>query len=364
MKYWVRVNKQSFGPVSPEQIRKITGVTEDSFVCPEGATSAPDWRRLRDVPALAQALTGPAAPTSAAPIGASDAQAGLAPIKGLDTGGKTMGRYLGMALAALTAVGGSSAIVRLWSKSASLQTRAATLQSENEALKAEVAKLSETDQTYWNRGVDALNAEKYQDAIGILQELIEKYPGSKLSTMARAMIPVAEKKIAEVDQRRAQEETEKRRVQQEAAKHQAEMDAEKRMSPQQRAIGLLIKSRDHGIYWAQMWAPCFVKAFPGDFRSESKPVVGGGTTISYVPMDIHTGTSCVFAVQSQGGDVYGVVGALGGGCVDKWKVDLGNGAIEVEPDSCSVETIGSRCTTQFMDEPDCPQKLVQAFRSN
>ena len=61
MKYWVRINNKSLGPVGPDQIREIIGSNEDSFVCPEGAASASDWRRLRDVPERAQALRGLAA---------------------------------------------------------------------------------------------------------------------------------------------------------------------------------------------------------------------------------------------------------------------------------------------------------------
>lgn len=69
MKYWIRINKESLGPVGPEQIRRISGITEDSLVFPDGATSASDWRRLRDVPELVQALRRPAAPPPPLPQG-------------------------------------------------------------------------------------------------------------------------------------------------------------------------------------------------------------------------------------------------------------------------------------------------------
>ena len=62
MKYWVRVNKESLGPVSADQIQKISGVTENALVCPEGATATSDWRKLRDVPELAQALRRASSP--------------------------------------------------------------------------------------------------------------------------------------------------------------------------------------------------------------------------------------------------------------------------------------------------------------
>lgn len=90
MKYWVRVGKESLGPVSPEQIRKVPGVTENSLVCPEGATAASDWRRLREVPELLRAFrpaqSAPPPPPPPPETGSSTPTAPLRLVKCQDCG--------------------------------------------------------------------------------------------------------------------------------------------------------------------------------------------------------------------------------------------------------------------------------------
>ncbi len=58
MRYWIRFNKSTLGPYTPEQIRRQSALTGDTLVCPEGSQDAADWRRLRDVPELVQAPQG------------------------------------------------------------------------------------------------------------------------------------------------------------------------------------------------------------------------------------------------------------------------------------------------------------------
>ena len=70
MRYWIRFKKQTVGPYTPEQISRQSVATDDTLVCPEGAKSAADWRRLRDVPELVQALRGLATPPSSPPVAA------------------------------------------------------------------------------------------------------------------------------------------------------------------------------------------------------------------------------------------------------------------------------------------------------
>ena len=62
MRYWISIDKKNLGPFTPEEIRRQSAITDDAMVFPEGATAASDWRRLRDVPELVQALRRPAAP--------------------------------------------------------------------------------------------------------------------------------------------------------------------------------------------------------------------------------------------------------------------------------------------------------------
>lgn len=63
MRYWVRVNKDSLGPFTPEQIRQHPEVTESTLVYPETAKDAVAWKRLREVPELLRATTrAPSAP--------------------------------------------------------------------------------------------------------------------------------------------------------------------------------------------------------------------------------------------------------------------------------------------------------------
>lgn len=56
MRYWIRVNKESLGPFTPEQIHQRPEVTDGTLVCPETATSGADWKPMRDVPELKRAL--------------------------------------------------------------------------------------------------------------------------------------------------------------------------------------------------------------------------------------------------------------------------------------------------------------------
>lgn len=55
MRYWVRINKESLGPFTPEQIRQHPEVTEGTLVYPETGKSGADWVRLREVPGLLRA---------------------------------------------------------------------------------------------------------------------------------------------------------------------------------------------------------------------------------------------------------------------------------------------------------------------
>jgi hypothetical protein len=69
MRFWVRsVDKQSLGPFTPEQIRKIPGVNEDTFIYPESGQGSSAWKRLRDVPELIQARRIPPPPPRAEPV--------------------------------------------------------------------------------------------------------------------------------------------------------------------------------------------------------------------------------------------------------------------------------------------------------
>ena len=58
LKYWLRINKETLGPLGADEIQKVSGISENTLVCPEGATATSDWRKLREVPELAQMLSG------------------------------------------------------------------------------------------------------------------------------------------------------------------------------------------------------------------------------------------------------------------------------------------------------------------
>jgi hypothetical protein len=168
-----------------------------------------------------------------------------------------MSRYLTLVLTAFTAISISLASAcKLWSKSKLLQAQVFDLRSENEdlkakneALKAEVAKLKETDQSYFIQGVDALNAGKNQDSATIFRDLIQKYPGSPLDTQAREYIRTAEGRIAEAERRSLQEEAEKRKAEEEAERRQAKAEAEKR-----RAQEMAEKLQGTPIEYAEFFA--------------------------------------------------------------------------------------------------------------
>jgi hypothetical protein len=75
-RYWVRtLEKQSAGPFTPKQIRKLTWVSEETMVYPEHAAGAgvDAWKHVRDVPELLELISPPApsepepAPAPAAP---------------------------------------------------------------------------------------------------------------------------------------------------------------------------------------------------------------------------------------------------------------------------------------------------------
>jgi hypothetical protein len=104
MKYWVRIDKKSFGPFSPDQLRHVPGVSPDSFVCPEGARSASDWHRLRDMPELARAAPSGAHAASASPpppAPAPVAPTSLPPVS-------AAGHGLGLKIAALSLLGATA----------------------------------------------------------------------------------------------------------------------------------------------------------------------------------------------------------------------------------------------------------------
>ena len=72
MRYWIRFNKSTLGPYTPEQIRRQSMFTGDTLVCPEGSNDAADWRRLRDVPELIQEPRGMPPPSPPPPAKPKD----------------------------------------------------------------------------------------------------------------------------------------------------------------------------------------------------------------------------------------------------------------------------------------------------
>jgi hypothetical protein len=77
MRYWIRVAEQTIGPFTPDEVRRQTGVTDETPVCPEGAQNSTDWRRLKEVPELAMALRGIIAPTPPQSASTADKQRDL-----------------------------------------------------------------------------------------------------------------------------------------------------------------------------------------------------------------------------------------------------------------------------------------------
>lgn len=55
MRYWIRINKDSLGPFTPEQVLNHPQVTEGTLVYPMTGKSGADWKRMRDVPELSLA---------------------------------------------------------------------------------------------------------------------------------------------------------------------------------------------------------------------------------------------------------------------------------------------------------------------
>jgi len=125
-------------------------------------------------------------------------------------------------------------------------------------------------------------------------------------------------------------------------------------------VELLMRSPDHGRYWEQMWAPCFTRSFPDEFKASSRPRVGGGTQVTY-EVSIPSGGNCVFTVTPRLKDIYLVVGMLATTCGDAWDVDLSNNAIAPKPEpefSCTERVFHSPCTP----DTDCGQDMLRSFR--
>ncbi|MDD5658215.1 MAG: DUF4339 domain-containing protein, partial [Elusimicrobia bacterium] len=96
-RYWIRINRQTYGPFTAAQLRKIPEVDEDTFVSPEGASSEEDWTRLRDCAQLLEIMRSrpqPASPSDPAPAAAPP---GASPGSGRDRC-----PLVALALAALT----------------------------------------------------------------------------------------------------------------------------------------------------------------------------------------------------------------------------------------------------------------------
>ena len=65
------------------------------------------------------------------------------------------------------------------------KTRNAELQKKVESLEKEAAALKDTDDSYFQRGVDLQYAGKFQEAKEAFEIVITKFPASKLAGMAR-----------------------------------------------------------------------------------------------------------------------------------------------------------------------------------
>lgn len=70
MKFWARVKRQTVGPFTVEEIRKHPEIGDATLLCPEDATDAKSWKRLREIPGLRDVKGGasgsPAPPPTAA----------------------------------------------------------------------------------------------------------------------------------------------------------------------------------------------------------------------------------------------------------------------------------------------------------
>jgi hypothetical protein len=64
-RYWIRINRQTFGPFTAAQMRNIPELDEETFVSPEGASSEEEWTRLRDMPKLLEILQSAPEPAQA-----------------------------------------------------------------------------------------------------------------------------------------------------------------------------------------------------------------------------------------------------------------------------------------------------------
>jgi hypothetical protein len=77
------------------------------------------------------------------------------------------------------------------------------LKAENEALKQEIAKLKETDQSYFGKGVDQLKAANSKDSLqaslDTFTQLVEKFPQSPYLPKAHENISSIKQKIADLE---------------------------------------------------------------------------------------------------------------------------------------------------------------------
>lgn len=93
---------------------------------------------------------------------------------------------------------------------AAMRAENARLKTENEALKKEVDVLKKTPDFIYREGIDLMNENDYLGAKDKFVEVLDKYPTSEYSKIAKEKIKAADREIAKV-------EAEKRRAEREAA---------------------------------------------------------------------------------------------------------------------------------------------------
>ncbi len=73
-------------------------------------------------------------------------------------------------------------------ENAQLKENATKLQTEIDSLKATISELQQTDDYYYQMGVNSRHSGKYEESNNYLKQMIEKFPKSKLISDAEALI--------------------------------------------------------------------------------------------------------------------------------------------------------------------------------
>jgi tetratricopeptide (TPR) repeat protein len=101
---------------------------------------------------------------------------------------------------------GKEELQKLRSENEALKTEKETLKAQIASLKQEISKLKETADYHYQRGVELLKGNKYEEAKSVFEAIVEKYPDSSLINPAKQQLETVNREIKGLEVKKLAEE--------------------------------------------------------------------------------------------------------------------------------------------------------------